>query len=205
MKMITGLAAMPPALPPPRTELLKRLSRFRGKITGDAEQVIGHVAECLDMFIRISGEINRLQEKRRRFNARGNIYADMERELERLVPADFPASTGPGQIMHLARYLKALAVRVSRADADIKKDISKAERTEPFARRLLELQVKIKACQYDLSWKEREKINREAETAAAMLEEFRVSIFAPEIGTAFPVSEKKLHRQLERLKTLLER
>jgi ATP-dependent helicase HrpA len=40
---------------------------------------------------------------------------------------------------------------------------------------------------------------RELETFRWMVEEFKVSLFAQELGTAMPVSPKRLDQQLERL------
>jgi ATP-dependent helicase HrpA len=41
---------------------------------------------------------------------------------------------------------------------------------------------------------------RHLEELRWMLEEYKVSLFAQELGTAFPVSAKRLEQQLEKLK-----
>jgi ATP-dependent helicase HrpA len=38
-----------------------------------------------------------------------------------------------------------------------------------------------------------------------MVEEFRVSVFAPEMGTAFPVSEKRLYAQMQQAEDVCRR
>ena len=203
MKMICKFSSSPPALPPPADDIKEKALSFRKGIIQDAENALEHVAACLDMFIKISGDINRLYEKRRRINARGNIYADMENELKRLVPGDFPASISPNRLIHIERYLKALSLRLARADADIKRDIAKAERVAPFSIKFQEIVNKVKKRANLLPWREKKEIMEELEHTEMMMEEFRVSVFAPEIRTAFPVSEKKMSQQMEKMKEYL--
>jgi len=102
-------------------------------------------------------------------------YASLEQDIERLVPGDFLARTPHPQIAHLPRYLKAVLVRAERASFAPAKDAEKAKQLAPFA-----------------GWPKRVPEDRH-ETFRWMLEEFRVSIFAPELGTAQTVSAKRLN------------
>jgi ATP-dependent helicase HrpA len=101
-------------------------------------------------------------------------YAGLARDVERLVPANFLAITPHRQLNHLPRYLKAIQVRAERASLHPAKDAEKASRLEDFA-----------------YWEQDVPIVHH-DTFRWMLEEYRVSIFAPELGTAQPVSEKRL-------------
>jgi ATP-dependent helicase HrpA len=101
-------------------------------------------------------------------------YPGMEQDVQRLVPGDFLARTPHAQLPHLIRYLKAVQVRGERASLQPAKDTEKARQLAPFQN----WEKKIPATAY--------------ETFRWMLEEFRVSIFAQELGTAQPVSAQRL-------------
>ena len=80
-------------------------------------------------------------------------------------------------------YLKALRVRISRAKVSAASDRSKMERFAPFWEQYKEavvaksVKVANHAALSEYRW---------------MLEEYRVSLFAQELGTAQPVSPKRL-------------
>ena len=116
--------------------------------------------------------------------------------LAEIVPPDFLESN-PADLQHLERYLKALARRIERAEQAPAKDAAKAARLEPALRRLQQLA--------DL---ERTGSCRCREAAAHyrfMVNELRVSLFAPELGTAVPVSEKRLLKQWRQVQDLCRR
>ncbi len=87
---------------------------------------------------------------------------------------DFPARTPPAQLAHLPRFLRAVAVRAERAAVTPAKDAEKAAALAPFA-----------------GWEARVP-PAQREAFQWLLEEFRVSIFAQELGTAQPVSAQRL-------------
>ncbi|MCE9611834.1 MAG: ATP-dependent RNA helicase HrpA [Chthoniobacter sp.] len=101
-------------------------------------------------------------------------YTGLDHDLQRLVPADFLAHTPHAQLPHLHRYLRAIEIRAERAAVSPAKDAEKARQLTPFA----QWETRVPAA------------NREA--FRWMLEEFRVSLFAQELGTAQPVSAQRL-------------
>ena len=101
-------------------------------------------------------------------------YAGMDQDVARLVPSDFLARTPHNRLSHLPRYLKAILMRGERAALLPAKDAEKAKLLTAFA-----------------GWEKTVPAgNREA--FRWLLEEYRVSIFAQELGTAVPVSAKRL-------------
>jgi ATP-dependent helicase HrpA len=91
------------------------------------------------------------------------------------------------RLQQFPRYLKALSVRAERAALNPAKDQEKARLIQPFAQALGKLQagqpVTPKAAERreELRW---------------MLEEYKISVFAQELGTVFPISAKRLEAQL---------
>ncbi len=101
-------------------------------------------------------------------------YAGFEEDLQRLVSDDFLERTPPAQLAHVPRYLRAIAIRAERASLQPGKDAEKARQLLPFR-----------------NWETRVPL-AQRETFRWLLEEFRVSVFAQELGTAQPVSAVRL-------------
>jgi ATP-dependent helicase HrpA len=101
-------------------------------------------------------------------------YGGFEKDLERLVSGDFLARTPHIQLPHLFRYLRAVQIRAERAALSPAKDVEKAKQLAPFAQ-----------------WESRVPAPQR-EAFRWLLEEFRVSLFAQELGTAQPASAQRL-------------
>jgi ATP-dependent helicase HrpA len=116
-----------------------------------------------------------------------NIWAD---ELDALLPRNFLATIPFAQLTHLPRYLKALATRMERAKLNPVKDKERAQQLAPYLAALKKLEANpTKSAE---AWQRLEEFRW-------MVEEFKVSVFAQELGTAVPVSPQRLDQQLQRL------
>ena len=122
--------------------------------------------------------------------AKANPLAE---ELSRLMPARFLEKTPFDRLPHLPRYLKALITRAERATLNPAKDQERSRQIAPYAEALNKLTA-VK----DQSVEQR----RLVEEFRWLVEEFKVSIFAQELGTAVPISAKRLDQHLERLRQL---
>ena len=117
-------------------------------------------------------------------------YAEVEADLARLMPPDFLRQTPYDQVLHLSRFLKAIVIRAERAMIDPMKDRQKAEQVQPFQDAVDELMAS------ELTGEKREAV----QVLRWMVEEFRVSVFAQELGTAQKVSPKRLYDKLEQVR-----
>ena len=101
-------------------------------------------------------------------------YQGMMEDLERLVPANLIAATPHAQLPHILRYLKAVQIRAERAHNNPAKDADKADALIDYEN----WQTFVPKANHEVfHW---------------LMEEFRVSLFAQELGTAQPVSVKRL-------------
>jgi len=115
-----------------------------------------------------------LLDLRQKILASPQRSAGFDADLQRLLPGDFLARTPHAQMPHLHRYLRALQIRAERAAVSPAKDAEKAKQLLPFAH----WETRVPAPQREaFRW---------------MLEEFRVSLFAQELGTAQPASAQRL-------------
>ena len=106
-------------------------------------------------------------------------YAGLAADLAALLPADFVRRTPYAQLAHFPRYLKAMKQRADRWRQNPVKDTERARQLAPYVAAAAKL--------------------RDREEGGAFrwwVEEFRVSLFAQELGTAEPVSAVKLDRWL---------
>ncbi|MEI6034831.1 MAG: ATP-dependent RNA helicase HrpA [Verrucomicrobiae bacterium] len=133
---------------------------------------------------KVKDLFEKIRDLRKAILGAGKTYAGLEADLARLAPDDFLAKTPHSRLAHVLRYLRSVQIRAERAATSPAKD---AEKARPLAR--------------FLSARPPEK-NREE--FRWMLEEFRVSIFAQELGTATPVSELRLEALLKMEKAAAE-
>ena len=116
-------------------------------------------------------------------------------DLDRLVPNNFIELYDQAAMMHLDRYVRALALRTHRGMVDLEKDRAKAETLRPFSDALQQMLGDLTA---DTSPEKR----RAVEDFFWLLEEFKVSVFAQELKTALPVSRKRLEKRLGEIRRM---
>ena len=108
---------------------------------------------------------------------------NINRHWKQILPAGFLDRDDVLPLQEAPRYLQGLITRIERAEFSPAKDRKKAERLIKEENRLLQLEklpVPSSVCkQHILQFRK-------------MVEEFRISVFAPELGTRLSVSEKKL-------------
>jgi ATP-dependent helicase HrpA len=110
------------------------------------------------------------------------------RHLESLLGRRFLERTPFEQLEHFPRYLKAMSIRAERASLQPAKDQERERRLAPYHQALVQLEG-----QREVS----ADFQAQRERFRWMLEEFRVSIFAQELGTAYPVSPPRLDACLQ--------
>lgn len=92
------------------------------------------------------------------------------------------------RLAQLPRYLKALLIRAERAALNPVKNLDRLRQLAPYQEALEKLRMQPARTP---------EVARQVEAFRWMIEEFKVSLFAQELGTAMPVSPKRLEQQLE--------
>ncbi|HLP07884.1 MAG TPA: ATP-dependent RNA helicase HrpA [Opitutaceae bacterium] len=119
-------------------------------------------------------------------------YGGMEADIAALIGPGFLVRTPWAQLPHLPRYLKAMKARADRWRQDPGKDHRRALQVAPWAKTVLELSK---------GFPRNAEHARRLDEFRWLVEEYRVSVFAQELGTAQPVSEKKLEQKLGEIRT----
>jgi len=114
------------------------------------------------------------------------------------VPKDFLAAYDIARLVRIPRYLEGLAIRLERARIGPEKDKAKAAQIEPFAFELARFEGGLKKQGRSITSPNCIPSERAAavEELRWMIEEFKLSLFAPEIKTAFPISAVRLARKI---------
>ncbi len=113
---------------------------------------------------------------------------DIRRQLDGLVYRGFVTATGWQRLADLPRYLAAIAHRIERLRRDLPRDTLNmrvvAYVQEEYQRRLARVPagLPVPAELADVRW---------------MIEELRIGLFAQSLGTAYPVSEKRVLRAID--------
>ena len=109
-------------------------------------------------------------------------------ELNGLVSSRFLGRITFDRLTHLPRYLKALLIRAERAALNPCINQYRLRQLAPYVEALKQIQAQPTSSRAK---------QRQTESFRWMVEEFKVSLFAQELGTAVPVSPKRLDQQLE--------
>ena len=112
-----------------------------------------------------------------------SVAADLERQLTELLPKRWPTSTPTDRLGHLARYLKAMGLRLDKLRSDPARDASKSAEISPLLQNLRRAQIA-----------RRGGVDPRLEEYRWLLEELRVSLYAQELRAAVPVSVKRLQK-----------
>jgi ATP-dependent helicase HrpA len=135
-------------------------------------------------------------EMSQRFNDPAKAFLKSIREdLNRLVPPDFLTRFNAERREHILRYLKALVLRAERGLLHLEKDRLKSKDVTIYGDFLQET---TRCLTPGSSIQKRQAL----EAFRWMIEEFKVSLFAQELKTPYPISRKRLEekkREIERM------
>ena len=118
-----------------------------------------------------------------------SALADMKAQVGRLVYRGFVADVGAEQIRHLPRYLTAVDERLAKVSASVGKDRLLMDQVSTLQEAFLNRVDALPSGRPP---------GRALTTVRWMLEEFRVSLWAQHLGTAYPVSGTRIRKALDR-------
>ncbi len=125
---------------------------------------------------------------------------DLREQLERLIHPGFAREFPLARLRELPRYLRAMNLRAERLQNDPRKDQARMLVVRDFQAQLEQLGASSAgAANPETGAIVSDERQTELESIRWALEELRVQLFAQELGTREPVSEKRLQRMLESL------
>ncbi|WP_407716064.1 ATP-dependent RNA helicase HrpA [Comamonas testosteroni] len=163
-------------LPSNEADFRQRVQDGRGRLTLIANEVARMSATILAEYAAAARKIKDTK------NA-PEATKDASEQLQKLMPKNFIAVAPWAQLGHYARYLKAITSRLDKYRADPARDAAKLKELLPLEQRYWRLVAERKG-----------QIDARMQEYRWMLEELRVSFFAQELRTPYPVSAKRLDK-----------
>jgi ATP-dependent helicase HrpA len=173
--------------------LIRTEMQFRQRKEEGAAKLLPVVQEVNELVRGILQLYNDIVNARARISVK-DALSDIHTQLEHLVYRGFLGDIDLDELRHIPRYLSALRIRIDRLLREPAKDALKQKSMGSVWQRCRELLLQQRAQGIK---------NQELKTLRWMVEEFRVSLFAQELGTAYPVSAKRLDEQWSRVSKAL--
>jgi ATP-dependent helicase HrpA len=156
-------------------------------------------AEIVDTTVRAIGQVQQVlaawQACERRLKSVKSPallpnLTDVRAQLDRLVKPGFVTEAGLARLPHLMRYLVAADRRLQQMAANVQRDTTRME--------------KVHEMQDEYAWLLEQMprgrpVPAEVREVRWMIEELRVSYFAHALGTAYPVSDKRIVKTVDQL------
>ncbi|MFF9274180.1 ATP-dependent RNA helicase HrpA [Streptomyces griseosporeus] len=154
-------------------------------------------AEIVDTTVRTVGAVQQVlaawQACERRLKAVRSPallpnLTDVRRQLDGLVKPGFVTEAGIGRLPHLMRYLVAADRRLQQMPTNVQRDTTRME--------------KVREMQDEYAWlleqlPQGRPVPQQVLDIRWMIEELRVSYFAHALGTAYPVSDKRIVKAID--------
>ncbi|WP_042412848.1 ATP-dependent RNA helicase HrpA [Comamonas aquatica] len=163
-------------LPANAADFHQRVQDGRGRLTLIANEVARMAGTILTEYAAAARKIKDTK------NA-PEATKDAGEQLQKLMPKNFIAVAPWAQLGHYARYLKAITTRLDKYRADPARDAAKLKELQPLEQRYWRLVAERKG-----------QVDARMQEYRWMLEELRVSFFAQELRTPYPVSAKRLDK-----------
>ena len=157
------------------------------------EKVRADLAETAqDALVLVSDTLAAAHELERRLKGTVTLgllpsLTDVKTQLARLLPKGFVSATGYEQLRHLPRYLRAISYRLDKMADDPYRDQANLAKVAQLEREYEDALARVPKGR---------RPSPELRQARWLIEEYRVSLFAQQIGTATTVSEKRIRKLL---------
>ena len=155
-------------------------------------KILEEAVKVLDAYQKLRAELYASEKADPTNKALGLIFGHIRLDLDGLIPKNFLEIYRLDRLIHLPRYIEAMQWRATRAKNDPQKDRNKEAQAEGFSGTLLKIQQTVSP---GASPEKKQAI----EEFRWMIEEFKVSLFAPELRTAYPVSAQRLIKEYKKL------
>ena len=166
--------------PKNRDEFIELIEKHKGDLVPFAEKI----DPLLNEIFRRASNISRQLKGKINFD-RALAMADIKQHLSRLLSPGFMQQASMEWLSHYPRYLHAIEIRLEKLPAQVNRDLAWTE-------------------ELNLLWQKyakRQEIHHQHKMVDTglqqfywMVEEYRVSLFAQQLGTRFPVSDKRLRK-----------
>ncbi|MCW8948905.1 MAG: DUF3418 domain-containing protein, partial [Sedimenticola sp.] len=163
----------------------KRIDACKPQLIQTANEVSTLAGNILDQYQTVSKRLASMSQ----INWMVTL-TDMKQQLDRLIYKGFLGNTPIEQLREIPRYLEALSRRMEKLNHAAARDQQLTREMHSLYQQWLER---------DLRERKKDRIDDRLEEMRWSFEELRVSLFAQELKTAYPVSLKRLEKRWKEL------
>jgi ATP-dependent helicase HrpA len=167
------------------TAFRQRIEVCRGKMLTLANEICNQLLLILQRYHKVRKALNGITQRNWLDSVR-----DMQSQLDRLVYRGFMADVPERQLREYPRYLDGLNKRIDKL-------LYAAARDRQRMAEMAGIQQKWSA--WEALCRQEGRVDERLEEIRWQLEELRISLFAQELGTAFPVSVKRVEKRWQTL------
>ncbi len=179
-----------------KEEFEKHAAHSKGQILKEGGEQMELAQAVLSAYHKTSTELFDQESSNQRNPKAIDFCRKMRKSLTMLVPENFMDLYEKDRLRHIPRYLAAIAVRTHRGIINPEKENAKAEVLKVFSENL-------DCFLQSLSPKASDEKRQALENFFWLIEEFKVSLFAQELKTAVPISEKRLKVAMEEIRRMI--
>jgi len=207
-------------------DFIQHADSMNSEILQYGQHVLISIEPVLKSFDDTNACVHKLMTKNTSNNPVLKFLQDIQTELKSLVPVDFPELYTFDSMKDLPRYSKALALRAERGSFNLALAQNKMQQVLIYSRQLQKMIIEAKTSAIparrapgftpaaageiqeisrfkdDISVDYPEEKKKMIEELFWMIEEYKVSLFAQELKTPYPVSPKKLNQLIEEIEKL---
>ena len=182
-------AFMSDVLPMNTEQFTERLQAGKPRLALIAQEIAKHALAALQTYADLQKKLAQAKA------ASSNAYADIQGQLQALIFPKFISETPYVQLVHIPRYLKAIAMRIDKLRSNPSRDAQCQQDWESVARPWQKLlQGNRGSASYALAE------DQGLQDFRWQLEELRVALYAQELKTPTPMSLKRLEKVLASLR-----
>jgi ATP-dependent RNA helicase HrpA len=159
------------------------------------DHVRAEIADCvLTTAIKLEQALSLGHDIRKKLKGKVNLnviqaHGDIKNQLEQLIFSGFVTDIGVNRLDDVVRYLKGIVRRLEKLSIDANQDRLKMLEVEKVTEQYKKIVSKTKTKQAVLP--------TELVELRWMIEELRISLFAQNLGTAYPISVKRLSNKFK--------
>ena len=153
------------------------LAQVRTELGLMTRQQSGHLNKVLNLWSSISATLSDDYAR-----LRPDVFHDLRSQLDDMVYDGFLQDLSPARLRHYPRYFEAMQVRLAGVEKDPYRDADRMQQVEPFWQQYLQL------------LEDGHEYDEKVDVFRWLIEEFRISLFAQQLGTRVKVSSQRLKK-----------
>ena len=168
----------------------ENFDKLRDFVRENLNEVTVDIAQKVEQILTLTHQLNQRLKGKMDFTM-AFALSDMKSQISGLIYQGFVQKSGYARLPDLLRYLQAIDKRMDKLAQDVNRDRAAMLRVEQVQQAYQQLLAKLPKSK---------PISDEVAEIRYMIEELRVSLFAQQLGTKYPVSDKRILNVIAEIK-----